>query len=249
MSEPTNRLEIVVVDPPLLRSLKIGDDHEVNAEISTAYHVLLEGSKRSPFVMSGVLLSAIGKAILARLDAILAKTSASPNGSKEPGEGRLTTPQFQALKNLIESQSALLKALPAERGGEDNPALSAFLEDYRFEKSQKTKRRLWDQIGKWSIIVTVVAAIVASACLLTYLLTWRQIQIAANRQVERVIASQPFNDQVPAFLASHHGKIFKGPLTQNQDHGETEGIIIMPGDLKLSKSWVSTDGATVIPIQ
>jgi hypothetical protein len=41
----------------------------------------------------------------------------------------------------------------------------------------------------------------------------------------------------------------RGPLKQHADHRETEGIIINPGDLKLSKSWVSSEGYTVIPIQ
>src|SRR5258708_2817006 len=105
-------------------------------------------------------------------------TSNGQNGSEAV---KMTTPQFVALKNLLEAQSAVLKSLStdlkqvgASRGGESgrpNPSLEAFLEDWRLDKAQKTKRRLWDTVKKWSFIVAGIAAIIAIACLATYLVT------------------------------------------------------------------------------
>jgi hypothetical protein len=204
-------------------------------------------------------MNAIGTAIVTRLDA-MAKAGAGANGSKDTGDGKyLTAPQFQALRNLMESQSAALKALPetlkqtvTSKGGnssQPNPDLDAFLEEWRFTKYQKKNGGAWDTVKKWSFIIAAIVGIIAITSLITYLVTWRDIQSEANKRVERMIAAQPYDARVPAFLASHHGILFKGPLTQNEGHNETTGIIIKPGDLKLSQSWVSTDGSTVIPIQ
>jgi len=236
-------------DPPLLRALVLcaGDDQAAMAEITRAYHGCLEGAKASPFVMSAVLLSAIGNAFL---------RSATPGNGNGSEALKITTPQFVALKNLLDAQATALKTLPidlketlASRGGEHNPDLDAFLEEWRITKAQHQNNRLWDRIARWSFIVVVAAGLIAIACLVTYLLTWRSAQMEANMREARMIAAQPYDQQLPAFLAAHHARIFKGPLAQNQDRPETQGLVIVPGDLKLSNSWVSTNGDTVIPIQ
>jgi hypothetical protein len=52
-------------DPPVLRALLLaaGDDKEVRAQISRAYYGQMEGAQFSPFVLNGILLSAIYAAL------------------------------------------------------------------------------------------------------------------------------------------------------------------------------------------
>src|SRR5712672_3492444 len=51
--------------PPVLRALLLaaGDDKEVRAQISRAYYGQMEGAQFSPFVLNGILLSAICAAL------------------------------------------------------------------------------------------------------------------------------------------------------------------------------------------
>jgi hypothetical protein len=101
------RLPIVVEDPPQLRAMLLaaGKDQEVQAEISRAYYGCLEGVKGSPFLMIAVLLSAIGNAIMVRLDAIAASL-ASPGGNGiSPGQLKSTqqkTEQVSDLRRVVE---------------------------------------------------------------------------------------------------------------------------------------------------
>ena len=65
MSTPAKRPDLFSDDPPVLRALLLaaGDDKEVRAQISRAYYGQMEGAQFSPFVLNGILLSAICAAL------------------------------------------------------------------------------------------------------------------------------------------------------------------------------------------
>ena len=65
MSMPAKRPDLFSDDPPVLRALLLaaGDDKEVRAQISRAYYGQMEGAQFSPFVLNGILLSAICAAL------------------------------------------------------------------------------------------------------------------------------------------------------------------------------------------
>ena len=58
--------------------------------------------------------------------------------------------------------------------------------------------------------------------------------------------AQPAAASVPLFVASRGGFEKIGPI--KGPNGETRGIIIEPGKLKLGKPFISTTGEAVVPI-
>jgi hypothetical protein len=175
---------------------------------------------------------------------------------KESPQGSITTQQYSSLGKLIESLPAKLvskqdieQLIKSAAQGTENRELTAFLDEWRVNKATERKRRLLDDILHWTAVVTALVVLMATTSIGTYLVTCRHIEAEADARIDRVIAAQPSATHVPLWLSSHQAAMTIGPLQAANGHNETRGIIIRPGDLKLSNSWVSTDGATVIPIQ
>ena len=192
--------------------------------------------------MNGVLLSAIGNAIL--------RGRSQNNGDKPPADGRqaaLSPAQFVALMEAI-------KALPSSQDveklvgkGSENKELTAFLDEWRVNKAlaYSTKGKITAWVKYISAIVAIALALVAAG----YALCWISLHQAVDARIDHMLSAMPFNTQAQAYLSAHRGSVFIGPLKQTQAHGESTGVIINPGNLRLSQSWVSSDGYTVVPIQ
>ena len=195
--------------------------------------------------------------LLAQSELLKAFLAELPTSKPSGSNGDAPLPMMRS--SQIESLASAIKSLPQRidiqkmiqaAGQGDNPELTAFLDDWRVTKATQTKRRLYDQICHWIIVVVIVAGLIAAACLTTYLVTWRTIEAEADARIDRLISAQPSAAHVPLWLSSHQAAISLTPLKPVRGHPETRGILITPGDLKLSDSWVSTsDGSTVIPIQ
>lgn len=236
MSEP--RLTLVVEDPPVLRAILLaaGDDPEVQAQISRSYYAHLEGAKGSPFVMVAVLLSAIGNAILQR-------TSSATPSTNGVSPGQLKSSQIEAI-------TSSLKALP----GRDEVASKKDLQRLeqaiqKIEKARDTPSFVQSQPEHWASRWAKLAGVGFILFGLGYLICLAQLHAEGDARVDRIIRTQKQAYEVPLWLASNNGSISKGPLKPSEGHGETQGIIIVPGDAKFAAPWVSQEGYVVVPIR
>jgi hypothetical protein len=266
MTEPLNRFSIAVQDdPPVLRALLLAAGADIGAreQIRQAYHGHLEGARSSPFVLHGILLSAIYASIRASIDerAVPAATAAEKLNSNQPADLKMSQ-----LSDLIKRTDALalcIKSLPrredavsrhdmekllnAAGNANQNPELTAFLDDWRITKSQEnTANRT---VTRWLGRVAAIALITSIVFVAGYLVCWINLRKDFDARVDRVIDAQQSAYRVPLFLAAHRGSIALASLKPAEGHNESQGIIIWPGDLKFAESWVSTDGATVVPLR
>jgi len=264
MTAPPDRFSIAVQDdPPVLRALLLAAGADIGAreQIRQAYHGHLEGARSSPFVLHGILLSAIYASIRASIDerAVPAATAAEKLNSNQPADLKLSQ-----LSDLIKRTDALalcIKSLPRredavsrqdiekllEAAGKANPELTAFLDDWRITKSQENSVNR--TVTRWLGRVAAIALITSIVFVAGYLVCWINLRKDFDARVDRVIEAQQSAYRVPLFLAAHRGSIALAPLKPAEGHNESQGIIIWPGDLKLAESWVSTDGATVVPLR
>jgi hypothetical protein len=266
MTEPPDRFNSAVQDdPPVLRALLLaaGADTGAREQIRRAYHGNMEGARSSPFVLHGILLSAIYASILARIDqrSTPATTAAEKLNGNQPADLKLS--QFSDLIKRTDALALSVKALPrredavsrqdiekmlsAAGKASENPELIAFLDDWRITKSQEnsTKRTVTRWLGRVAVIAAITFIIFGAG----YLVCWINLRKDFDARVDRVIDAQQSAYRVPLFLAAHQGSIALAPLKPAEGHNESQGIIIWPGDLKLAPSWVSTDGATVVPVR
>lgn len=210
---------------------------------SRCLHTIAAGDPSSgPFQLL-LLLSAYYSSVNAR-------TVYSTNGSQPPG----TLPMLKS--SQLDALAAAIKSLPRrediekmlkEQGGGENRELTAFLDEWRVNKAIALSKK--EKIKAW---VTQISAYGAAALFLVgagYGLCWVSLHQSVDEKVDRLIGAMPFNTQAQAYLASHRGSVFVGPLQRTQDHPETDGIVINPGNLHLSQSWVSSGGYTVVPIR
>jgi hypothetical protein len=233
MSEAVNRLDN---DPPVLRALLVaaGDDREVSAQITRAYYGVMEGAHSSPSVMHAILLSAIYNAFL--------RSIASSNGNGV-SPGQLKSSQLEAI-------TVSLKALPVRDDVASKKDLQRIEQAIqKIEKIQDRQSPGQIQTEYWASRWAKLAGVGFILFGLGYLLCWAQLHREGDARVDRIINSQKTEYHVPLWLISHQGSISLGPLKPSEGHNETQGIIIYPGDLKLAQPWVSTDGATVVPIK
>ncbi|SRR6266481_1737106 len=199
------------------------------------------------------------------LDAFLVVTAEAAGHSKLNGNQPADL-KLSQLSDLIKKTDALalsVKALPRREDavsrqdieklidtagkGSENPELMAFLDDWRITKSQEnsTKRTVTRWLGRVAAIAVMATILFGTG----YLVCWINSRKDFDARVDRVIDAQQSAYRVPLFLAAHQGSIAMGPLKPAEGHNESQGIIIWPGDLKLAPSWVSTDGATVVPVR
>jgi len=147
----------------------------------------------------------------------------------------------------VASRQDIEKLLEAAGKAKENPELTAFLDDWRITKSQEnTANRT---VTRWLGRVAAIALITSIVFVAGYLVCWINLRKDFDARVDRVIEAQQSAYRVPLFLAAHRGSIALAPLKPAEGHNESQGIVIWPGDLKLAQSWVSTDGATVVPVQ
>jgi hypothetical protein len=230
----TPQFQVVVKDPPMLSAMLLcAQDPEIAAEISRAYYGCLEGRKASPFVMSSVLLSAIGNAILTELAAIR-----KGSGSR-PVQPEVKAPSQADFKSF---QAEVLKAL-RERGG-DQPKTSP-LETPKAPvstESKTTTKRPW----LWAIIgIATVLALFGAG----YLTCWMHERQVSDERVKRVIDAQ--SSDVRTFLdyVSMGGRMARGPIKPFPGISEKEGFAMSSTGGRLSVPWISADDEAIIPIK
>jgi hypothetical protein len=248
------RFEVAVTDPPLLRALLLasGNDQEVKAIITRAYHGALEGAKGSPWVMSAVLQSAIGNAILVRLDGILESIDAMQarslsNGSKVPEtKPAMTTAQFNAIRESILALPSKADIQSMQEPNGSGRALTTddrrLLEDCANALKQRpgatSSDAPWYKWG-WRIGIPVATLILGGV------LTWTFLQDQAHARVvevqqrmQQMIAAQPtVAGRVQSALWARGGRIEIVP----------GNITIAGGDIKLGNPVLYTDNAVRIP--
>lgn len=111
------------------------------------------------------------------------------------------------------------------------------------QKLEKPKPEHWTSRG----IKFVVAGLILIG--LGYLICLTQLHADGDARVDRIIHTQMKAYEVPLWLISHNGSIYKGPITPSEGHSETQGIILCPGESKLSAPWVTDKGYIVVPIR
>jgi hypothetical protein len=180
-------------------------------------------------------------------------TLPATNGS-QPADLKLS--QLSDLIKRTEALAMSVKSLPRREdiekllgvaGLKENPDLTAFLEEWRITKSQESSPK--SAVTRWLGQVAMMAVIAFIVFGAGYIVCWIHLRKDVDARVDRIIDAQQSAYRVPLFLAAHQGSIALGPLKPAEGHNESQGIIIRPGDLKLAQSWVSTDGATVVPLQ
>jgi hypothetical protein len=271
MSDSQTLFPVAVQDPPLLRSLLLvaGNDLEVRAEITRAYYAHQEGAKASPWVMSAVLLSAIGNAVL--------RATPASNGNGV-GDGQLKSSQLEALalslkalpgrdevaskqdlQALQQQVSQVAQAVQKieQASGKEIPDLRLVVEDLKFATGAMNKKlgeaglkppEPWKQWLKASGIAALVAIIFFLAGRYA---DARQEAIAArqaNAQLIDALKRLPSAANVTTFVRSKGGDltIDKIKLADGRDGA---GIIIRPGTLKLGPLSMSQEGGNaLVPI-
>lgn len=254
MSDPENRLHLVVQDPPVLRALLLaaGNDQELTSVITRAYHGHLEGAKGSPFVAVAVLLSAIGNAIMVRLDNVLARTGSSPNSNgSSPSQG-MTPAQYYAISDSLKalpskqdvqtSNAELIKAMAAAQQGRGMQKVLEELSDIRhYVTPVSHKDPAWK---RWAKFIGIVAGILAVGFAVGAITCWFYVQHDANARVDRVVASQPASIHATAALVSHGGSVTVGQVN-GADGKPVWCIIVSPGNLRVDNSthgaWLLTE--------
>jgi hypothetical protein len=197
------------------------------------------------------------------LDAFLAVTAEAAGPSKLNGNqpADLKLAQLSDLNKRTDALALCVKSLPRredvvsrqdiekllDAAGLANPDLMAFLDEWRITKSQEssTKRAVTRLLGR----IAAIAALTFIVFGVGYLVCWINLHKNFDARIDSVIEAHQSAYRVPLFLAAHQGSIALGPLTPAEGHNESQGIIIRPGDLKLAQPWVSTDGATVVPLR
>ena len=180
---------------------------------------------------------------------------ALPN-AKASGNGNGVSPG-QLKSTQLEAITVSLKALPRRDDVPSKKDLQRIEQQLdqavqAIQKIEKARDRQSPGQGqaehwasRWAKIVGVGFILFG----LGYLLCWAQLHTEGDARVDRIINTQKTEYRVPLWLISHQGSISLGPLKPSEGHNETQGVIIYPGDLKLAQPWVSTDGATVVPIK
>jgi hypothetical protein len=151
-------------------------------------------------------------------------------------DGKMTPAQYHAITELIKAlpsrqDLAALGELSKNGGGDKpNSEMQAFLQDWRTAKSQKRKR-----IAVLSILSAVVAVAIAFGA--GWMLCWKDVHLAADARVDRVIDAQPSNLRALLLLQSHRGSL----TVERVNDGKGDGIVMRRGDLP--PPWLATDGS------
>src|SRR5260370_13639462 len=247
MSESPNRFDVAAQsDPQVLSALLLAAGEDIGAceQSRQAYHGHMDGARFSPFVLHGILLSAVYASIVAR------STQAANTRDGQPAYLKLS--QLSDLIKRTEALATSVRSLPRreeidkllEAAGKtkENPDLVAFLNEWGIPKSQESsaKRAVTRWLGP-AAVIAVMAAIVFGA---GYVLCWVNLHKDVDVRVDRMITAQPAALRAELLLQSHGGSLTR----ERVNDGKGEGIVMRPGDLP--RPWISADGnAAVVPIQ
>jgi hypothetical protein len=213
--------------------LSVPPEHREN--VTRAFYNTARGDPTSGPAQFAVLQSAMFNAIIDKLNSAIAAAGqrSSANGI---GPGQLKSTQLEAITSSI-------KALPGREDIASKKDLQSIEQTIqKIETSRGTMPKTEHWVSQWSKIVLVGFILFGFG----YLLCWAQIHTEGDARVDRVIHTQQKAYEVPLWLSSHNGSISRAPIDPS---GETQGIIIYPGEAKLAAPKVTDKGIIVIPIK
>lgn len=245
MSESDTRFQVVVQDPPLLRALLLaaGNDPEMQAIITRAYHVSLEGSRFSPFVMNAVLLSAIGNALLRNAN------EGSADGNIRSSAGKTNGEVASQVLNELKADIAAARATLAQSAGAQDRShqlmAASFEKLWRLvaeaEKKQPLPSRPGQRKRRW-IAIGIVAGLVLVAPIIGYQYGLIVGQRAAIGHVARTLYDSA---QLGPWISVHHGFLIFRPTQDPRGKPFHSIIVLIPG-IQKSDAGVSEAGEAFI---